>query len=58
MDYKKELELIEKQIESGELSDGYHSFNELYELCYYEHPEKYERNTIENPACKKFKEVI
>jgi len=32
MDYKKELELIEKQIESGELSDGYHSFNELYEF--------------------------
>jgi hypothetical protein len=32
MDYKKELELIKKQIESGELSDGYHSFNELYEF--------------------------
>jgi len=29
-----------------------------YELCYYEHPEKYERNTIESPACKKFKEVV
>ena len=29
---KKQLRLIKKQIESGELSDGYHSFNELYEF--------------------------
>ena len=32
MDLVKEIKIIKEQIKTGELSDGYHTFNELYDF--------------------------